>query len=283
MRGKYGEGFNLYKYDDDTQTVTEEEWSEEQVDDINSPHIHRTADVRSVVLNDRFYLFQNVSETNLSCVKVVCPILKRMFTIKLAGTDNKPSCSRVNYSIASFQNRVFLYGGLDENTKVLGSMDVFDAITCKFQPVKYRGDYTPKSRQGHAAICLDRYTMVVMGGTFQDSIVDPQPVPPDEAILIHDTEGSQWQLKSKTNNSSSDPMPWNLVYHSLFKLDSQNIGVLWYDNIRDELSGHTLRILRVSQYNYYRNSWRSIRICQQERIDSNFELEFKFGTSLIMF
>lgn len=45
-------------------------------------------------------------------------------------------------------------------------MDDFDAMTYKFQLVKYRGDFIPKGRQGHTAIALDKYNMYVIGGTY---------------------------------------------------------------------------------------------------------------------
>ena len=100
-------------------------------------------------------------------MKVVDPTIKRLFNIELIGEDNRPSESaRVNYSICASNNRVFMYGGINEKSQVLGTMDCFDACTYKFSPVKYRGDYTPKGRQAHCAIALDKYTMLILGGTF---------------------------------------------------------------------------------------------------------------------
>jgi hypothetical protein len=100
-------------------------------------------------------------------VKVIDPSLKRLFNIDLYGAENKVSESaRINYSICASANRVFLYGGVNEKSQVLGSMDCFDACTYKFTPIKYRGDYTPKGRQAHCAVALDKFTMVVIGGTF---------------------------------------------------------------------------------------------------------------------
>ena len=45
-----------------------------------------------------------------------------------------PSTPRINYSICSYKNKVFLYGGLDENNQVLSTMDTFDTLTYKFLP-----------------------------------------------------------------------------------------------------------------------------------------------------
>ena len=82
-----------------------------------------------------------------------------------------------------------MYGGVNEKSQILATMDAFDCCTYKFSPVKFRGDYTPKGRQAHCAIALDKYTMLVLGGTFQDSLIDPTPVPPEESVLSHDMEG----------------------------------------------------------------------------------------------
>jgi hypothetical protein len=100
-------------------------------------------------------------------------------------------------------------------------MDCFDACTYKFSPIKYRGDYTPKAkgRQAHCAVALDKFTMVILGGSFSDNLIDPTPVSPEDSVLSHDMEANTWRLLSKTCNSASEPIPWNLVFHSAFKLD----------------------------------------------------------------
>lgn len=56
--------------------------------------------------------------------------MRRLFTINIA--EHKPTTTRINYSIANFKNKVYLYGGLDENNKMLQTMDEFDAMTYKF-------------------------------------------------------------------------------------------------------------------------------------------------------
>lgn len=90
-----------------------------------------------------------MTEDTKQLVWVVDPTLKRAFSIKLMPTTkkddppNRPSSARVNYSIAEVGNKVFFYGGIDEKNQVLSTMDVFDACTYKFSPVKYRGDFKP--------------------------------------------------------------------------------------------------------------------------------------------
>jgi hypothetical protein len=43
--------------------------------------------------------------------------MRRMFSPNLG--DYKPTVTRINYSIANFKNKVYLYGGMDENNKVI--------------------------------------------------------------------------------------------------------------------------------------------------------------------
>lgn len=88
-----------------------------------------------------------------------------MFNITLTGENNKPTECRINYSICTSGNKIFIYGGINEKNQILGSMEVFDCQTYKFTAVKYRGDYTPKARQAHAAIAIDKYLMLVIGGS----------------------------------------------------------------------------------------------------------------------
>ena len=56
-----------------------DEWSADQEIDANLPHSHRNVHVRSVNLNNRFYVFQNLSPSNSSAIKVVDPCLRRIF------------------------------------------------------------------------------------------------------------------------------------------------------------------------------------------------------------
>ena len=105
-------------------------------------------------------------------------------------------------------------------------MDDFDAYTYKFSEVKYRGDFIPKGRQGHQAVPIDQYNMYVIGGTYSNHFIDQLQVPNEEMVLNFDMDSGSWaRVKVKENEAT----PWNLVYHSAFKLDKGNIGVLWYD------------------------------------------------------
>ena len=67
-----------------------------------------------------------------------------MFDIKLLGRDhstdspNKIETARINYSIATMGNKVYIYGGLNEKNEILSTMEIFDAVTYKFSEIKYR-------------------------------------------------------------------------------------------------------------------------------------------------
>ena len=74
---------------------------------------------------------------------MVDPDFRRTFQIPLipsnkAEDKNGFSQTRINYSIATMQNKVYLYGGLNERNQVLECMDCFDAATYKCGQVKYR-------------------------------------------------------------------------------------------------------------------------------------------------
>ena len=105
--------------------------------------------------------------------------------------ENRPSTARVNYSLANFKNKLYIYGGLDLDNKVLETVEEFDVTTYKFTHVKIRGDYKPKGRQAHAAIALDLYTMLIIGGSYQTSLVDPQPISDETGtVMSYDMDAS---------------------------------------------------------------------------------------------
>lgn len=93
--------------------------------------------VRSVVINDRFYLLQNLDPLNPNCVKIADPTLRMTFDVKLYGfsQENKPKYARINYSLAADRGKIYIYGGLSAENKVLDSMEVFDVTTYQFNEV----------------------------------------------------------------------------------------------------------------------------------------------------
>lgn len=134
----------MFSLDLKTRTIEHIPWSENQPKDFNNPHIHRNTYTKSVVLNNRVYMFSNLSETNPTPLKIIDFSLRQLFPIN--SKEFKPSCSRINYSLSNYKNKIFLYAGLNEQNKLLDSMDDFDAYTYKFSAVKYRGDFIPKGR-----------------------------------------------------------------------------------------------------------------------------------------
>jgi hypothetical protein len=99
---------------------------------LNKPHIARNVYSRSVAVNNRFYIFENLGPENPNCVKVVDPCLRVLCEIKLFAfaNENKPVQARINYSIASGKGKVYLYGGVDvERNTVVDTMECFDVTT----------------------------------------------------------------------------------------------------------------------------------------------------------
>ena len=72
------------------------------------------------------------------------------------------------------QNKVYLYGGLNDKNEILENMEMFDAMQYKMSEVKYRLEQRVAGRQGHAAIAIDKYNMFVIGGTTETGLVDPE-------------------------------------------------------------------------------------------------------------
>lgn len=115
--------------------------------------------------------------------------------------------------------------------------------------------------------------MIIIGGTYQDELIDPQPVPENDSIWSFDTESGHWN-KIKVKNQGGDAIgagqdvvPWNLVHHSAFKLDAQTIGVLWYDpEPLDQSSyadgGEIRRNLMISTFNCKKCLWKNLKVAK---------------------
>ncbi|CDW83734.1 kelch repeat protein [Stylonychia lemnae] len=256
--------------------ICNEEWSEDQEEDPNNPHIQRTSYSRSVVINDRIYIFTNLSENISSPLKIIDLNLKRLFPIQFKKFG--PTTTRINYSISNYKHKVYFYGGLNENSKILETMDEFDATTYKFQQVKYRLDFKPKGRQAHCSIAIDQYNMFIIGGSYSDNLIDPQPIPADEMILNFDMDASTFQQITIKPTETSDAIPNNLVYHSVFRLDAINLGILWYEyeaiNNQDE---NKRRLMRSTIYNITKYTWRDINL-----IGNDLPI-FRFGHSILTY
>ena len=149
-------------------------------------------------------------------------------------------------------------------------MEVFSPFDYKFQVAKYRGNSTPVGRQAHAAVLMSQYAMVVIGGTYEHALIDPTPVPVDDSIWSFDTESGHWnKIKVKNQGTGTsgpmaaaqDVVPWNLVHHSAFKLDGQNIGVLWYDP-EVLAGGQVRRNVMISTFNCKKSLWKNLKVAK---------------------
>ena len=62
-------------------------------------------------------------------MQVIDPVLRRAFNLKLIPTSkkddppNQPTSARINYAITECGNRILIYGGLNEKSEVLATMD----------------------------------------------------------------------------------------------------------------------------------------------------------------
>jgi len=116
---------------------------------------------------------------------------------------------------------------------------------------------------------MNQFAMIVIGGSYQDSLIDPSPIPENDSIWTFDTESGHWhRVKVKNQGASSDSVgqghdvvPWNLVHHSAFKLDAQNIGVLWYDPEQLD-GGEVRRNIMISTFNCKKCLWRNLKVAR---------------------
>lgn len=284
-----------YNYEADTFKFKLQEFAkaeEESGLSKTKPHTLRSVWSRACTIMGRLYIMHNLQPKDESLPKtsIKTPIrimdfqLRRLLSVEFLNDDstgNKrgeadekkdtflPLTIRINYSIANHKTKLFIYGGLNEKNQVLNSMEIFDACICKFQPVKYRGDSKPVARQGHSAVVLNRYSMLIIGGTYQDKLLSPTPVPENDQIWSYDMEAGTWnQVKIKNQGGSEgndDLVPWNLVNHTTFKLDEHNIGCLW---------SHEDSQMMISIFNCRRCIWKNINILSSD------SFKFRFGASV---
>ena len=153
-----------------------------------------------MTINGRLYIFSNLSpesaarKESSSPVKIIDFALKKAFGVDFSSAkpDNRPQTIRINYSIANYKHKVYLYGGLNWESHTLETVEEFDATTYKFSNLKIRGDFKPKGRQAHCAVAVDQYNMFVFGGSYSPSLIDPAPITDDTAVMIYDMDSSNF-------------------------------------------------------------------------------------------
>lgn len=97
-------------------------------------------------------------------------------------------------------------------------------------------------------------------------------------------------------------MPWNLVHHHAFKIDNDNIGVIWFDSQALNMQGNDIQVDKplnkrttmVSLFNFTKASWKNLK-CASIPLDESEEagqdggningiptvdFEYRFGASI---
>lgn len=145
--------------------------------------------------------------------------------------------------------------------------------------------------------------MVVLGGTYQSTLIDPAPIPADDNMWSYDLESGSWAkiiprnatLEMETGKlKGSEVSPWNLVHHTAFKVDHEVLGVVWCDNQSLGLAANELaqneqvnaRSTMVSLFNFKTNLWRNLKIAclpgqGYDDIETvKFDFQYRYGASL---
>ena len=84
--------------------------------------------------------------------------MMRIFDIPLVKPgkgENKIAHSRVHYAIASYDNKIYIHGGMNEENEIVSDIEEFCAMTYKMQILKPRLDTKCPGRRGHAMIAID--------------------------------------------------------------------------------------------------------------------------------
>ena len=134
---------------------------------------------------------------------------------------------------------------------------------------------------------MNQYAMVVIGGSYEDTLLDPTPVPESDSIWSFDPESGHWSRlvpKNRTAKPGSEipgheVTPWNLVHHSAFKIDSVTIGVLWYDP--ETVEGKVRRNLMTSTFNCKTCQWRNLKVAGYGVDTQGPALDYRFFSSLL--
>lgn len=77
------------------------------------------------------YIFNNLTKQNSSPVHILDFTLRRSFAISFT-TKPVMSANRINYSLSNFNNKIYIYGGIDDKNKLISTMETLDVTTYKF-------------------------------------------------------------------------------------------------------------------------------------------------------
>ena len=84
--------------------------------------------------------------------------MRRIFDIPLVKPgkgENKIAHTRVHYAISTYDNKIYIHGGMNEKAEIISEMEEFCAMTYKIKNVEYRLKTTCPGRRGHAMIAID--------------------------------------------------------------------------------------------------------------------------------
>jgi len=220
---------------------------------------------KCVVLNNRLYILMNVSDTNKDSVFILDPKLNKAFGVKL---DSMPSCFRINYSAVAYKNKIYLFGGLNDHSSPINTLEVFDATTYRWSLVKTFGK-NPEPRHSHTATIIGD-CMYVLGGTDEPYLVDAQPM---SDLYKLDMDNMYW-----TPIMATGSLPRNLAYHYSEALDDNRICSVWHDKdmtIED-------KVLKVSTLSIDTFEWNELLISDEEKAVFRIGCAFKIYRGKIL-
>ena len=87
----------------------------------------------------------------------------------LAGgeTDIKGPIARASHASVCYQDKLYVFGGQDDDNNKLGDLWEFDPAAKKWSEIcQAEGDFAPKARSGHTAVCRGD-KMYIFGGIFE--------------------------------------------------------------------------------------------------------------------
>jgi N-acetylneuraminic acid mutarotase len=98
-------------------------------------------------------------------------ILENQWT--LVNTNSSPPSSRHSHTAVIYKNKMVIFGGVSEQTRLLNDLHYFDFDSQEWKEItEIKGDIPPP-RWGHTSIMKDSNTMVIFGGyglTFYNDI-----------------------------------------------------------------------------------------------------------------
>ena len=152
---------DVYEFD-----CNKESWSKmKQSGDVPMPRDDHSL---SVIDSSRFIIFGgfvNGSRTN------DCFVAERsgnaLIWSKLAVDNANPPCARASHSAAVFNNKMYIFGGQDDENNKLCDLWEFDIDTETYNPIELPADsYMPSPRSGHSSSIYDG-KMYMFGGILE--------------------------------------------------------------------------------------------------------------------